>query len=81
MNSPTASKVDLSIIVPTLNEAGNIQALYQEIQQALDDVRWQIIFVDDDSSDDTRANIRSRIQTVAFNWCIVSAGVDSHPHA
>ena len=63
MNSPTASKVDLSIIVPTLNEAGNIQALYQEIQQALDDVCWQIIFVDDDSSDNTRVNIRSLANT------------------
>jgi dolichol-phosphate mannosyltransferase len=63
MNIPTAFKVDLAIIVPTLNEAGNIAALYNELTQVLDNIRWQLIFVDDDSSDNTRANIRSLANT------------------
>jgi dolichol-phosphate mannosyltransferase len=46
----------LSIIVPTYNERGNIQPLYQAICQALQD--FELIFVDDSSPDGTAQIIR-----------------------
>lgn len=44
---------DLSIIVPTFNESGNVEELLRRIQSSLIDVDWEIIFVDDDSPDGT----------------------------
>jgi dolichol-phosphate mannosyltransferase len=56
----------LSIIVPTLNESGNVQPLLEKLDRALDGVAWEIIFVDDDSSDSTAALVR-RISQVREN--------------
>src|SRR4051794_5179207 len=50
----------LAIVVPTLNEAANIEALLTKIESALAGVRWEIIFVDDDSEDRTRDIIQQR---------------------
>src|SRR5437016_40866 len=50
----------LAIIVPTLNEAANIEALLTKIESALAGVPWEIIFVDDDSQDRTRDVILQR---------------------
>src|SRR5262245_57559354 len=50
----------LAIVVPTLNEAANIEALLTKIEWALADVRWQVIFVDDDAQDRTRDIILQR---------------------
>jgi Glycosyl transferase family 2 len=43
----------LAIIVPTLNEAGNIRPLLDRLEAALSGIAYEVIFVDDDSSDDT----------------------------
>ncbi len=43
----------LSIVVPTLNEAENIRFLYEAIRKCLTDVDWEMIVVDDDSTDGT----------------------------
>src|SRR5262245_8262128 len=51
---------DLTIIVPTLNEAPNIEALLTKIETALAGVRWEVIFVDDDSQDRTRDIVLQR---------------------
>lgn len=45
---------ELSIIVPTLNEAGNIELLCNKISTALKEINWEIIFVDDNSTDGTQ---------------------------
>tara|TARA_R110002096_G_scaffold432240_1_gene648685 strand:- start:106447 stop:107526 length:1080 start_codon:yes stop_codon:yes gene_type:complete len=44
---------ELSIIVPTFNEVDNIYPLYEAIEKVLDGVDWEIIYVDDDSTDGT----------------------------
>lgn len=49
------SMPSLSIIVPTLNESGNVKPLVQAIKRALGKTGWEVIFVDDDSSDGTAA--------------------------
>lgn len=44
---------ELGIIVPTFNERDNIPALIERIRIILDGVDWELIFVDDNSSDGT----------------------------
>jgi len=45
----------LAVIVPTLNEAGNIAVLVDKLRQVLRGLDWEVIFVDDDSRDSTRS--------------------------
>ena len=47
--------LELSIVVPVHNEAGNVQQLVTEIALALDGRAYEMVFVDDASTDDTRA--------------------------
>ena len=55
-------KFELSIIVPTFNEFGNVIPLYKEIKKALKTVKHEIIFVDDDSKDGTIDEINELIK-------------------
>ena len=50
---PEGGSVDLTLIVPVLNEIENLQALFDEIAAALDDQPWtyEVIFIDDGSTD------------------------------
>lgn len=51
--------MDLSVVIPVKNEAGNIAPLVGEIVGALDGhVAYEIIYVDDGSGDATEAEIR-----------------------
>ena len=43
----------LSIVIPTLNEVGNIEPLLERLTLALVDIGWEAIFVDDGSTDGT----------------------------
>jgi len=45
--------VQISVVVPVKDEAGNVVPLAREIAQALEGERFEIIFVDDGSSDAT----------------------------
>ncbi|MFT4198264.1 MAG: polyprenol monophosphomannose synthase [Pseudoxanthomonas sp.] len=49
--------VDLAIVVPTRNEAGNIAELVRQVARALEGVDWEMLVVDDDSSDGTAAQV------------------------
>ena len=44
---------ELSVIVPTFKESGNVAELVQRLDGALAGVDWEVIFVDDDSPDGT----------------------------
>jgi dolichol-phosphate mannosyltransferase len=56
--------MDLSVVIPVKDEAGNIAPLVAEIAAALDGlVEYEIIYVDDGSGDATTAEI-ARLQTV-----------------
>jgi dolichol-phosphate mannosyltransferase len=48
----------LSVIVPTFNEEANIAEVVRRLGEALADIAWEVIFVDDDSPDGTAALVR-----------------------
>ncbi len=50
---------ELSIVVPTFNEAENVGALVRRSPGRFAGVEWEIIFVDDDSPDGT-ADVSTR---------------------
>lgn len=52
--------LDLSVIIPTRNEVGNIKPLLTRIDQALSGIRAEVLFVDD-STDETPQMIKSAI--------------------
>jgi glycosyltransferase involved in cell wall biosynthesis len=41
----------LSIIVPLFNEESTLRSLYEQVEAALSDVSWEIVYVDDGSTD------------------------------
>ena len=52
--------VEISIVVPVFNEAGNVLPLAREVAAALRDESraWELVFVDDASTDDTWRQIQ-----------------------
>ena len=49
--APVTETVDLSLVIPVLNEVENLRPLVQEIDLALADRNYEIVFIDDGSSD------------------------------
>jgi len=50
---------DISVVVPVRNEAGNIRPLVEEIARALSGRDFEIVYVNDGSSDGTEAELKS----------------------
>lgn len=76
----------LSIVVPVMNEEGNVQPLIARIAEALAKVEHELIFVDDGSSDRTVAEIErfatptTRLLVLSRNYgqtTAMAAGVDA----
>ena len=53
MNNPS-----LSIVIPTYNEKDNISKILEKLKKALKDIRYEIIFVDDNSPDGTSNKVK-----------------------
>ena len=51
-------KKNLSIVVPVLNESNNIQYLTDKIIKNLININYEIIFVDDNSIDNSHKILR-----------------------
>jgi len=49
---------DLAIVLPTFNERGNVGPLVERLEKALAGIRYEVIFVDDDSPDGTADAVR-----------------------
>ena len=49
---------ELSIIVPTYKERGNVAELVRRLDAALAGIAWEAVFVDDNSPDGTAAAIK-----------------------
>jgi dolichol-phosphate mannosyltransferase len=56
---PAARHVpELSVIVPTFNERGNVSEVVSRLERCLQGEAWEVIFVDDDSTDGTAERVR-----------------------
>jgi dolichol-phosphate mannosyltransferase len=56
---PGDANFELTVVVPTYNEAANVDLLARKLEAALEGVAWQAIFVDDDSPDGTAATVKA----------------------
>ena len=63
------SRVLLTLVVPTRNEAENVPELVRELRESLADIDYRVVFVDD-STDETPEVIQGLAeQTAASGWC------------
>ncbi|HET7595075.1 MAG TPA: polyprenol monophosphomannose synthase, partial [Stellaceae bacterium] len=53
-----AQAPELALVVPTLNERGNIEPFLELVGSVLEGIAWEVIFVDDDSRDGTAEAVR-----------------------
>jgi dolichol-phosphate mannosyltransferase len=60
LDSPSPTVFELSIIIPTRNEAGNVHALLSKINLIVNHIRAEVIFVDD-STDETPQTVTEAI--------------------
>jgi len=65
---------ELSIIVPTFNEAANVPVLIDKLRAALGGIAWEAIFVDDNSPDGTSARLRAIAAEDARIRCLRRVG-------
>ncbi|MCW2392493.1 dolichol-phosphate mannosyltransferase [Sphingobium sp. B1D7B] len=64
-DAPVAAQMlpaELAIVVPTFNEAQNVALLADLVDKALPGVAWELVFVDDNSPDDTSGKVRALAQ-------------------
>jgi dolichol-phosphate mannosyltransferase len=66
--------LQLSVVVPTFNERGNVATLVTRLDAALAGVAWEVIFVDDNSPDGTADAVRALAQTDHRVRCIRRVG-------
>ena len=63
--APVAAQMlpaELAIVVPTFNEAQNVELLVGLVDKALPGIAWELVFVDDNSPDDTSGKVRALAQ-------------------
>lgn len=65
---------ELSVVIPTFNEKDNIVPLFKKLSQCLIDIKWEVIFVDDDSPDKTSDRVRDLSKEHSNVRCIQRIG-------
>jgi dolichol-phosphate mannosyltransferase len=66
--------VELSIVVPTLNERANVEPLVAAVTVALAGISWELIVVDDDSADGTAEAVEAIGRTDTRVRCLRRIG-------
>ena len=66
--------IELSVVVPTYNERPNVAELVRRLDAALQGVRWEAVFVDDDSPDGTADAVRALANADPRVRCIQRLG-------
>ena len=69
-----ANHLELSVVVPTFNESANVHELLERLQSVLGETGWEVVFVDDDSPDDTAALVRSIARSDPRVRCVQRVG-------
>ncbi len=79
-------KPELSVVIPVYNEKDSIEPMAEALKEALSDINYEVIFVDDGSSDSTVDNILAlkekniRLLVFARNFgqtSAMAAGIDA----
>lgn len=75
LNTATEARLlDLSVIVPTFNERGNVEVLVDRLKKVLAGIEWEVVFVDDDSTDGTTAAVREMARRDGRVRCLQRIG-------
>ena len=61
---------ELTVVVPTFNEAANVPIVVERVRGVLADIAWEIVFVDDDSPDGTAVVAKALANEDARVRCI-----------
>lgn len=73
-SEPVHQPPELSVIVPTFNEAANVHLVIDALDRSLAGVSWEVIFVDDDSPDGTADRVRGIANRDARVRCVRRLG-------
>jgi dolichol-phosphate mannosyltransferase len=65
---------ELAVIIPTFNEVGNVQEIANRLDAVLKGVRWEVIFVDDDSPDGTALAVMEMGKKSSHIRCLKRVG-------
>ncbi len=65
---------DLIVVIPTFNERDNVAPLLEKLAHTLDGIRWEVVFVDDDSTDGTVEALRLACSMDARVRCVRRLG-------
>jgi dolichol-phosphate mannosyltransferase len=65
---------ELTVVVPILNEHDNIEPLVNALSNALDTISWEVIFVDDDSTDRSADLVRALARRDSRVRCLQRIG-------
>lgn len=57
--APAPSSLQLTVIIPTFNEAENVAPLAEKLDRALAGLDWEAVYVDDNSADGTSERVRA----------------------
>jgi len=61
---PTNALPEISVLVPVMNEAGNIRPLIDEIVEVFAGRVFEIIYIDDASTDNTGDELRAALTDI-----------------
>lgn len=70
----TAEGPELTVIAPTFNERENVGLLVEKLSATLQGIRWEVIFVDDDSPDGTADRVREIARADSRVRCLQRLG-------
>ena len=68
------STVELAVVIPVLNECDNVALMVERLTRALAGIRWEAIFVDDDSPDGTAEIVRALARLQGNIRCVQRLG-------
>jgi dolichol-phosphate mannosyltransferase len=73
-SNPFSPSIELAVVIPTLNERENVAPLVDRLNTVLAGIRWEAVFVDDDSPDGTADLVREIGQRQSNIRCVQRLG-------